>query len=288
MSTHASITVQDGNKFKSVYLHWDGYPERALKMLQKHYNNQKLALELVNLGDISQLEAKIHPASNKTHSFDEPQKDVTIFYLRDRNDSVAKTKVFNSLKDVLKYNSQQYNYFFNGKEWEIIDKKTLSENSLDSLGAFKSFLQEADTSEPINRVHFDSKSYARAKTFLRGGDAVSETAIKAANKMGSEVVGVCDPKGSMSSYRYLIKVSSKSEPKEVMEVVKKHEKSGVYVFRYTSGATQSGDMFPLVKIDVKRKLIYFLTEAAWETDELNFETRGIKLDFIRLLDEYKF
>lgn len=42
MATHSSITVKTSNgKFKTVYCHFDGYPEGVGKTLALHYNSQE-------------------------------------------------------------------------------------------------------------------------------------------------------------------------------------------------------------------------------------------------------
>lgn len=56
MSTRCRIglTLPDG-KIKSIYCHWDGYPDGVGKELQKHYNDPKKIEKLLELGDISSL-----------------------------------------------------------------------------------------------------------------------------------------------------------------------------------------------------------------------------------------
>jgi len=54
MSTNARIAIQKNeNDFDVIYLHWDGYPSHAMKMLLANYNSEELATELVALGDLS-------------------------------------------------------------------------------------------------------------------------------------------------------------------------------------------------------------------------------------------
>jgi hypothetical protein len=62
-------------------------------------------------------------------------------------------------------------------------------------------------------------------------------------------------------------------------------KDNEIIFRYFTRATvAAGDMAPLVKINIKKKLVYFLTEACQEgwADELQFERRGEKAAWLIL------
>lgn len=56
MSTRSRIGMEmpDGT-IKSIYCHWDGYPEGVGKELEKSYQDPKKIEELLNLGDISSL-----------------------------------------------------------------------------------------------------------------------------------------------------------------------------------------------------------------------------------------
>lgn len=56
MSTRSRIGMEmpDG-KIKSIYCHWDGYPEGVGKTLENSYTDPKKVEELLDLGDISSL-----------------------------------------------------------------------------------------------------------------------------------------------------------------------------------------------------------------------------------------
>ena len=90
MSTRSYIgisTVEEGiNYIKYVYCHFDGYTINGVgQMLFEHYKDEEKVKKLISLGDISFLEKNIEPSSSK-HSFNTPEKDVTVFYHRDRGD----------------------------------------------------------------------------------------------------------------------------------------------------------------------------------------------------------
>jgi len=115
MSTNSRISIKLPNqRKKSIYCHWDGYPDHQLPILRKHYNSVKKAKKLIELGDISYLAPKVEPDEGQEHSFDDPAKDenghilVTIAYHRDRGEDLQYTDT-----------PQQYNYIFDGKKWEL-------------------------------------------------------------------------------------------------------------------------------------------------------------------------
>ena len=62
-------------------------------------------------------------------------------------------------------------------------------------------------------------------------------------------------------------------------------KTGQTVFRYATSRTVAGDIFPLVKIDVKKGLLYHLSQKSseGEIEHAEFETKSTKLRYLRLL-----
>ncbi len=110
MSTHARIRMilPFGEKSKAIYVHWDGYPDHMLPLLNTYYNTVEKAEELLSLGDLSYLDKKVKPDADETHSFNRPAKDVTIAYHRDRGEDLC----FSSTP-------QEYNYIFDGETWKL-------------------------------------------------------------------------------------------------------------------------------------------------------------------------
>lgn len=54
MSTRSRIGLElASGKIKSIYCHWDGYPEGVGATLKAHYTNPEKIEELLSLGDIS-------------------------------------------------------------------------------------------------------------------------------------------------------------------------------------------------------------------------------------------
>ena len=61
-------------------------------------------------------------------------------------------------------------------------------------------------------------------------------------------------------------------------------KPGEFIFRYNPNA--GVEMKPLVKINLEKGLIYFISEKGNELDEPIFDGRGIKLTFLKIWHEY--
>lgn len=63
MSTNATIIVQRAGagllEFASIYTHWDGYPSHHGPILLENYNTYEKVVELIKLGQISELHATL-------------------------------------------------------------------------------------------------------------------------------------------------------------------------------------------------------------------------------------
>lgn len=113
MSTHCGIAVKSSSKYKTIYCHYDGYPSYMFPMLIKNYNSEALANKLVNLGDASYIAERLEP-STASHSFDDPEKGVSVFYHRDRKEKNLGLEHYTK-KQVL--DTYYYAYIFEDGEW---------------------------------------------------------------------------------------------------------------------------------------------------------------------------
>ncbi len=83
MATRSTIgMIQEGGTIRSVYCHWDGYPEGVGAILQDYYTDPAKIERLLDIGDISSLREDI----GEQHDFDSTS-DVTTFYGRDRGET---------------------------------------------------------------------------------------------------------------------------------------------------------------------------------------------------------
>lgn len=86
MSTRSYIGIADDD-IRFIYCHFDGYPCGVGKILLHHYESKEKVEELISLGAISYLAKYVAPVNeNSTHSFDDPDDDVTVAYHRDRGE----------------------------------------------------------------------------------------------------------------------------------------------------------------------------------------------------------
>ena len=101
---------EPSGKITSTYGHYDGYPEWAGKHLKKYYRNPAVVKQLLKLGraGISTIGKKIK--GSKDHSFEKPEKDVTVFYGRDRGEKGSMTSKWGN-RDKVKFDSgEEYAY----------------------------------------------------------------------------------------------------------------------------------------------------------------------------------
>jgi hypothetical protein len=122
MSTRSRIglMLEDGT-IEHSYCHFDGYPNGVGHTLVENYSEIEKVKELLSFGDMSFLCAKVNPEGE--HSFGNPEKDVTVFYGRDRGESDVDS-VTTSMDEYLsvKYSSCiDYQYVFSGGHWWVYD-----------------------------------------------------------------------------------------------------------------------------------------------------------------------
>lgn len=125
MSTRSYICMEIGkNQYKTIYCHFDGYLEYNGKMLTEYYHDRECVEKLLELGDLSILREKIDPDPNRPHSFDhhEQQKDVCVFYGRDRGDEGAAARIMTMEELDDPENWTEYVYIFNRDgEWKYFE-----------------------------------------------------------------------------------------------------------------------------------------------------------------------
>ena len=122
MATRSRIglMLEDGT-IKHSYCHFDGYPHGVGHTLVGHYSDIEKVNELLSFGDMSFLAPKVNP--DGIHNFNSPEKDVTVFYGRDR----AETDVDSVITSMDEYHSVKYSscidykYLFSGGHWWVYD-----------------------------------------------------------------------------------------------------------------------------------------------------------------------
>ena len=107
-----------------------------------------------------------------------------------------------------------------------------------------------------------------------------DKAISYGRKKGYKEIGVCGHGKIDGIVLFGLDAGDKSYVGKEAKV-----KTGQTVFRYATSRTVAGDIFPLVKIDVKKGLLYNLSQKSseGEIEHAEFETKSSKLRYLRLL-----
>ena len=107
-----------------------------------------------------------------------------------------------------------------------------------------------------------------------------DKAISYGRKKGYKEIGVCGHGKIDGIVLFGLDAGDKSYVGKEAKV-----KTGQTVFRYATSRTVAGDIFPLVKIDVKKGLLYHLSQKSseGEIEHAEFETKSSKLRYLRLL-----
>lgn len=127
MGTRAQITVKTETGFRSVYLHWDGYPEGALVTLRKHYSTPERAAELVALGDMSVLSERCNGSAR--HCFDYPEPGQCVFYGRDRGEPWERVRPKDTAALEPLQADEEYWYLFDGEAWGEVEESDIEESN---------------------------------------------------------------------------------------------------------------------------------------------------------------
>lgn len=119
MGTRSAIGVYENEKVTAVYCHWDGYISHNGKILNDHYNVEKTK-QLVALGDLSSLRPNVVARCPQQHSFDSPERDVCVFYGRDRGETDVRANVVDSADQLFNlYGHCEYFYVIKDNIWYV-------------------------------------------------------------------------------------------------------------------------------------------------------------------------
>jgi hypothetical protein len=106
----------------------------------------------------------------------------------------------------------------------------------------------------------------------------------AASKGYKQYAGGCGFKDSRMDLSLYFPTGDQAYIKDALQ---KPLKSGEVIFRYTTPRVKAAGMIILVKINVKKGLIYYNKPEASDEDILDWEGRGQKLRYINLRDDWK-
>ena len=109
MATRSRIAIEskDG-RVKSIYAHWDGYPEHNGKILFEHYQDKDKLTKLIELGSISSLAPEVE--TDQPHTFDNPAEGVVVAYGRDRGEEDVEFKYHHNAEHFFMGDIQEWGY----------------------------------------------------------------------------------------------------------------------------------------------------------------------------------
>lgn len=121
MGTRSYIVAKHSrdNLFHCIYCHWDGYPDGVGKCLVNHYQDQAKIDALMDLGDISSLDADPFTPPDG-HTFDSPADGYVIAYRRDRGENIEDHPPADSLEKAIELcntGGEEYHYAFIEGVW---------------------------------------------------------------------------------------------------------------------------------------------------------------------------
>ena len=118
MSTRSRIAVKIGEKYKSIYCHFDGYPSGVGVILNKYYTNKPKIMKLINLGNISSL----GPEIGTKHRFSDAPYNETTAFKRDGGEKNTSAETSGSI-DELEYltlkTDGEYLYVWENNKWGV-------------------------------------------------------------------------------------------------------------------------------------------------------------------------
>lgn len=115
MATRARIGILMKNgMIKSVYHHWDGYPDWLGRKLEENYTTYQKIHALMRDGDISSIESDTDFNNNKIKG------GPIVLYYKSRGDNSPFRLFcsFNRFKRAAKNDGCEYIYLFKNKKWE--------------------------------------------------------------------------------------------------------------------------------------------------------------------------
>jgi hypothetical protein len=137
MSTRSSISLMNkSGQVKLVYCHSDGYLSYNGLMLYLHYQDLSKVEKIMALGDMSSLNEEVEPRSGEVHSFDNRQRNVTVFYGRDRGEDGVEAREYKDFDDYVQNGDfQEYDYLYQekNKTWYLFNTRTSKLQKLSSL-----------------------------------------------------------------------------------------------------------------------------------------------------------
>ena len=113
MATRSRIAIEDeSGRVRSIYAHWDGYPDHNGRILFEHYQDRAKVQKLIDLGNLSVLAPEVDIPDGVQHSFETPHKGITVFYDRDRAEVNQQADYHANRNHFLRSDVEEYGYLY--------------------------------------------------------------------------------------------------------------------------------------------------------------------------------
>jgi len=119
MATRSVIAIRESNRIIGVYCHWDGDIGHNGKILLENYSDETKLRKLIENGCISSLRKRI----GTKHDFNNPPKDETTFYHRDRGDNLSVLSWKDENEMVEDMYDCDYFYLWDNGQWLVSEGK---------------------------------------------------------------------------------------------------------------------------------------------------------------------
>jgi hypothetical protein len=113
-----AMELENGQGYRTVYCHWDGYPSHNGRILHTHYSDPAKLTALLDLGSISSLGTDLGQKHDFNNRGDNPAQ--TTFYGRDRGENGTEAVVYpglNALIDMVGDSWADYLYVYSNGVW---------------------------------------------------------------------------------------------------------------------------------------------------------------------------
>lgn len=143
MGTRSRIAMAlPGGKFRSIYCHWDGYPqELGVGWTLLRYYDEDKTQKLLDLGDVSSLKKEI----GEKHDFNARPEGQTTFYRRDRGEAGVSAKLSETFAELTKLADDcnaEWLYILLDGQW-LFSEVWLRDNSPADIGSMTLLTTEA-------------------------------------------------------------------------------------------------------------------------------------------------
>ena len=117
MATRSTIAIKTPEGIRSIYCHYDGYPEYVGKVLAENYTDPVKINQLLDLGDISSLDEDVGVWKQ---DFNNPTPGITLAYGRDRGETEVEARYHPDVDNWLELRESagcEYGYLWAGDKW---------------------------------------------------------------------------------------------------------------------------------------------------------------------------